>query len=353
MVALLEKVDHELIVLDGLYAAYAPGSMKHVVAFVKTDVFLEVGDRFMDIAPRLAQIGNLYVIVQMAVPGVPIGVHIDQFSTRAVVLRIVVENTFQYVNRRPPILFLPIVRVQGLQQTYRAIASECARNSRFDLHQSFQILRLQLNNLCPNLLDWRQLPAVDITMQRLLVIRQSTIQIAFFFTLFGQRTDRIGILQVDLDEALPDLVLLFLVGRLAVRVCQRAQRKLVFSVAQYRATQVLHNVPLGAVYEHVRQHNQVGVVDDPLAQCKGTGQVQRDDAIPANLQMFLAEFLHFVQGFLRLRCAQQLVEFVKIGNGVAGQRGARPFLFVEHFADSIDERFCHLLFLRVPIWNVR
>ena len=196
---------------------------------------------------------------------------------------------------------------------------------------------MQLDDLSPNLLNGGMLAAIDIAMQRLLVVRQSTVEVALFLALLGQRARRVGIFEVDLYETLPNLVLVLFVTRLVVGVCQRTERELVFSVRQYAGAQVLHNVPLGTVYEHVRQHYQVGIVDDPPPQGQRAGEIQRDDAVPADLQMVVAEFLNCVLDVLLFGLAQQFVEFVEVGGGVAGQRGARPLLFVEHLFDTIHE----------------
>ena len=116
MAALLEKVDHELIVLDRLDPTESPGAMKHIMAFVETDVFFEVGDCFVDVAPGLAQIGNLDVVVEMAVPGVPVGVYVDKFAARPIILGIVVQDTLQYRDRGIPVLGLAKVWIEDLQE---------------------------------------------------------------------------------------------------------------------------------------------------------------------------------------------------------------------------------------------
>ena len=81
-----------LIIVDRGDSPYAPTAVEHEVAGVEGDVLLEVRDRFLGVAPRLSQVGNAQVLVQVAVAGVLLGIRLGDLGARLRVLRLIAQN---------------------------------------------------------------------------------------------------------------------------------------------------------------------------------------------------------------------------------------------------------------------
>ena len=68
--AAFSEVDHDLVALDGGYAAHVPGAVEDKVARVKGDVLLEIGHRLMHGAVGLGDVREPDIVVKVGMAGV-------------------------------------------------------------------------------------------------------------------------------------------------------------------------------------------------------------------------------------------------------------------------------------------
>src|SRR5208337_3365488 len=100
---------------------------------VEGDMLLEIGNRLMHIAPVLSQVGDLDVLLQLAVLGVFLPVALDDVLAGRAVLRIIGKDLFQYLYGGVPVFLFLVVGDERGQESGGPLTADCARNPPLDV----------------------------------------------------------------------------------------------------------------------------------------------------------------------------------------------------------------------------
>ena len=333
VVAFLGKVDGDLIIVDRGDSPYAPTAVEHEVAGVEGDVLLEVRDRFLGVAPRLSQVGNAQVLVQVAVAGVLLGIRLGDLGARLRVLRLIAQNALEDLDGGVPVLLLVVVGIQRLQKRHGPFLADRAGDLALELQIELRIVRPVLDQALPHLLDVRVVPLVDIAVQRLAVIIDRAVDVARLLAVAGEHLDEVRLLVVDAYQPLVHLEFRRFLVLVVVALGERSQREAVLSELEDAVAQILDDIPLVVVGEDVHQQNQVGVVHQSAADRHDAGQVQGDDAVAIAAQVLFAELQQLRLAVFLPRFRQQAVEFDEVGRHVAVQRSSGPLFLIEQLGD--------------------
>ncbi len=297
------------------------------------------------VAPVLREVGDLDVLLQLAVLRVLLAVALDDVLARRAVLGVVGQDLLQYLDGGVPVLLLLVVGDERGEEGGGPLPADGARNPPLDVEEEVDVLRAQVDELVPQLLHAGELLLVDEAVDGLLVVVDRGREVPRLLPLLSEDLDDVRFLVVHADEAVPDLQLLRLVVSVLVALPEGAQRVLVLPVFEDPLRQVLHDVPLVVVHEDADQHDQVGVVDQLPGKGKHPGEVQGDDGVARVLEVLAGQLPHLLRDPFGARLLDERVEVLEVRDRVAVQRRPGPLLLIQKIRDRLQQFRCHSLLL--------
>ena len=323
------EIHYDHVVLDVLDLADLPAGVVHVVAHVEGDVLFEVSDRVVDVAPALIEVRNAQILVELAVITVFLAEAFHDLLTGFRVFRLVGEDPLQQLYGGVPILLLLVVGDEIGQQLGCPIPAQDLDDLALYGEEKLHVFRGVLDDLLPYFPYVRKHLLVDEAVQRLLPELDSALERSLLLFLVRQQLDDLRLLVVDLDVALPDLVLLLLLVLVLIHVGQGLQGEFVLPVLQDPVAEVLHDVPFVVVHEDIDQNDDVRVIHQLLAQGNDPRDVQTHDAVAGVLEVLLADCENLILRILLLGRRHDFIELGKITDRVAVQSSPGPFFLVQ------------------------